>query len=210
MAPSHRRSAAQEFVEKKLYGLQRRLETESTAGVAVGEIAALAQGAGQSMAKAGRQSGTSIFAALSGGETHRKALHSREPDTMERAIFLALTTYGSHQQGARTSVHQRGYPLWKTMANLRSATNSDRVAEIMLGITAAGTESVLAARLRGLASYLQRENIPMDYVNLTRDIELLLTPAKSHWVKTKWAEAYPSAATDTEQEPSSTEGHSDD
>lgn len=116
------------------------------------------------------------------------------PSPAENAVFTALTLYGSHMQSADSNMHVRQEEWYSLGTSLRKLVkeSEDEQRIVRRLKAAAGTKSLteLSVHLRSLISLLRAESIPLDYVELARNLYYFQFPKYRSDVCLGWARAF--------------------
>jgi CRISPR system Cascade subunit CasB len=105
----------------------------------------------------------------------------------EEAVHHALTLYSVHQQSVPTSMHKPGVGLGAAARQLRAQRDGGGIDRRLLAAASAASTAALAQHLRGLVTLLRGERLPLDYLQLTRDLLAWPDPQRASVVRRRWA-----------------------
>lgn len=116
-------------------------------------------------------------------------------ESAENSIYLALTLYAFHQQGKSINsenMHQKGEKYRNSVGTaarklVKSDQDQDRILARLNMITHADTIDGISVHLRSLICLLRDSGIPLDYINLSRDLFRYQNPNKRDQVRLDWA-----------------------
>lgn len=115
-----------------------------------------------------------------------------KPSRAEWAIFTALTLFSLHQQGKRNLesefMFQEKNTFGRAVAQLISRNSDDKEAIIKRFNVAVSTTDLTGFSwyLRSLIKLCKREDIPMDYAALAKDLYDYQNPDRIDGVRLKW------------------------
>lgn len=134
-----------------------------------------------------------------GGEDSRRWPREADLDRAEGAVHVALTLWALHQQSKGTGMHRhdsRERPAGLGAA-VRSLMAPDKIDDAVLKrFVRAGTAphlAGLAQRLREIVLLLRREDIPLDYVLLARQLHLWQLPGGRDRIRRDWGRSFQTA-----------------
>jgi CRISPR system Cascade subunit CasB len=129
-----------------------------------------------------------------------------EPSYAENAAHVAMTLYALHQQSQRRAMHAPGRRFGAAVRRLVPEPRPDApVARRFAALGTADSFDELSHHLRGLVQLLRREQIPLDYGLLARDLWSWQLPGHAARVRLRWGRDFhfpptprPEAGTDAE------------
>ena len=121
---------------------------------------------------------------------------SGEPTAAEWAIYTALTLYAQHQQGK--SIREKNMHCREDFGRLGCAISRlvsgeeerERVARRFNAFATANDMQEAAYYLRGLVQLLRAKDIPLDYVQLARDLFDFQSPVSAANVRLRWGQDF--------------------
>lgn len=117
-----------------------------------------------------------------------------EPTRAEWSVSTTLSLYALHQQGRdlrMEPMHVKGMPLGSSIRQI--AENEDQLPAVRRRFTAFATSSDMrecAYHLRGLVQLMRVEGIPLDYVQLTKDLYWFQNQGDAQKVKLRWGQDF--------------------
>lgn len=177
-------NAVGEYVRGRLFLLTGNLN----AGEAKGQLAQLRRGIGKSPGELPELWG--IFLQTLPEELMSKGC---DPTRAEWAIYTALTLFALHQQGHSESVNLQGKDN-SLGCSARKLVHSDEEEErIRLKLSMAAQSDdmeELAYRLKTLVRLLSAKDIPLDYVDLAKDLFLFQSEKYVDRIRLKWGQDF--------------------
>lgn len=117
-----------------------------------------------------------------------------EPTRAEWAVSTALSLYALHQQGRdlrAESMHVKGMSLGSSVRQI--AENEDQLPAVRRRFAAFATSSDMrecAYHMRGLVQLMRAKGIPLDYVQLTKDLYWFQNQDDAQKVKLRWGQDF--------------------
>lgn len=117
-----------------------------------------------------------------------------EPTRAEWAVSIALSLYALHQQGRdlrMEPMHVKGMPLGSSIRQI--AENEDQLPAVRRRFAVFATSSDMcecAYHLRGLVQLMRAKGIPLDYVQLTKDLYWFQNQDDAQRVKLRWGQDF--------------------
>lgn len=154
-------------------------------------LATLRKGAGKEIGEV-----SNATAVILDGFPEEMMSYSFEASYVENAVYIALTLYAVHQQGRDPkgeSMHKYGISLGKAVRmmippNEKPANSS--IAKRFFRVCSAGNIAEVSEHLRGLVRLLKSNGIPLDYVQLAKELYWLQFPDIAPKIKLKWGEDF--------------------
>ena len=154
-------------------------------------LASLRKGAGKEIGEA-----SDATAVILDGFPEELMSYSSEASYAENATYTALILYVLHQQGRDPkgeSMHKYGVGLGKAVRMMippseNSADSS--IAKRFFRVCSARNVVEISEHLRGLVRLLKNKGIPMDYVQLAKDLYWLQFPEIAPKIRLKWGEDF--------------------
>lgn len=117
-----------------------------------------------------------------------------EPTRAEWTVSTTLSLYALHQQGRdlrMEPMHVKGMQLGSSIRQL--AENEDQLPAVRRRFAAFATSSDMrecAYHLRGLVQLMRAKGIPLDYVQLTKDLYWFQNQDDAQRVKLRWGQDF--------------------
>lgn len=169
-----------DFVSRTITSLQRRYLANEAA--ARGQVAAL-----RSVVSHEPGADPSIWALTE--PPSLREIRIDEPTREERATHAAVTLYALHQQSGASPVHVEGVRLGQAAAHLigNGEQESSAARRRFNTLATSSTFAELTHHLRSFVSQLRTEGVPLDYVDLYRDLLDFQCPGGAARVRRRWA-----------------------
>lgn len=117
---------------------------------------------------------------------------SDAPTRAERAVHASMTLWAIHQQGQSRPMHHPGVAIGHAVRRLQQAERSSAEAitrRFMLIVTADSWDEAVH-HLRSLVTQLRRDQIPLDYGRLARDLWSWQYPDGAVRVRLAWGRQF--------------------
>ncbi|PZR51714.1 type I-E CRISPR-associated protein Cse2/CasB [Xylanimonas oleitrophica] len=118
------------------------------------------------------------------------------PTPQERAVHLAMTLFGAHQQSREEGMHRPGVGVGQAVARLERKTGGQEqegpspVRRRFDAMITSGSLTELAHHLRGLVQRMRAEGEGLDYGMLAEDLLQFQRPGRADDVRRRWARQY--------------------
>lgn len=168
-------------VDRKVTALQERFcRSRPDAGV-VADLARLRRGAGKDAGEI-----PELWHLTLGELPQPPAGTGDGPTREERAVHLALTLYGLHQQSMRQRMHAPGYSVGRSARLCGHKFNPEAVHRRFVALGTASSFMEAAHHLRGLVQQMRAAEVPLDYGRLADDLVGLQIPERAQSVLLTW------------------------
>ena len=173
-----------EYVRRRIYWLTAHLD----AGEAKARLAQLRRGIGKKPGEIPELWG--IFL-----QTLPEEFMSRgeEPSYAEWAIYTTLTLFALHQQGQVEPMHLQGkeYSLGCSARRLVHSDDEEERIRFKLSLIAQAEDMTeVSYRMKTMIRLLGADNIPLDYVDLAKDLFLFQLGNYADRIRLKWGQDF--------------------